>query len=100
MHLAADVAASELIAQIRATASSMKRTPMSSPLDPLTDIIVHGQDTAGYPTANWCYRRGGSKPTIPWPCGCLCGGYRPVLDATLWTGDPELADRRRRLAMA
>lgn len=67
VHLAADVAASELIAQIRATASSMKRTPMSSPLDPLTDIIVHGQDTAGYPTANWCYRRGGSKPTIPWP---------------------------------
>lgn len=46
VHLAADVAASELIAQIRATASSMKRTPMSSPLDPLTDIIVHGQDIA------------------------------------------------------
>lgn len=46
VHLAADFAPYELIAQIRATASSMKRTPLSSPLDPLADVIVHGQDIA------------------------------------------------------
>jgi uncharacterized protein (TIGR03083 family) len=43
---AAQFAPAELIAQIRATASSMKRTPLSSPLDPLADVIVHGQDIA------------------------------------------------------
>jgi len=35
-----------LIDQIRATASSTRRAPMSSPLDPLVDIIVHTQDIA------------------------------------------------------
>ena len=34
----------ELIEQIRATAESTRRAPMSSPLDPLLDIIVHTQD--------------------------------------------------------
>ena len=33
-----------LIEQIRATADSTRRAPMSSPLDPLVDIIVHTQD--------------------------------------------------------
>ncbi len=33
-----------LIEQIRSTAGSIRRAPMSSPLDPLTDIIVHTQD--------------------------------------------------------
>ncbi len=33
-----------LIEKIRATASSTRRAPMSSPLDPLVDIIVHTQD--------------------------------------------------------
>lgn len=33
-----------LVEQIRATASSTRRAPMSSPLDPLVDIIVHTQD--------------------------------------------------------
>ncbi len=37
---------SALIEQIRATASSTRRAPMSSPLDPLVDIIVHTQDIA------------------------------------------------------
>ncbi len=46
VQLATEFEPAELIAQIRATASSMKRTPMSSPLDPLADIIVHGQDIA------------------------------------------------------
>ncbi len=35
-----------LIEQVRSTASSTRRAPMSSPLDPLTDIIVHTQDIA------------------------------------------------------
>lgn len=34
----------ELIEQIRATSESTRRSPMSSPLDPLLDIIVHTQD--------------------------------------------------------
>ncbi len=33
-----------LIEQIRTTADSTRRAPMSSPLDPLLDIIVHAQD--------------------------------------------------------
>jgi uncharacterized protein (TIGR03083 family) len=36
----------ELVAQIRETASRPRRFPMSSAMDPLTDIIVHGQDIA------------------------------------------------------
>ncbi|MEV4629481.1 maleylpyruvate isomerase family mycothiol-dependent enzyme [Micromonospora sp. NPDC049523] len=34
----------ELVAQLRETAGQPRRFPMSSPLDPLTDILVHGQD--------------------------------------------------------
>ena len=34
----------ELIEQIRATAESTRRAPMSSPHDPLLDIMVHTQD--------------------------------------------------------
>ncbi len=33
-----------LIEQIRASADSTRRAPMSSPLDPLVDILVHTQD--------------------------------------------------------
>ncbi|GGF98437.1 hypothetical protein GCM10007304_10590 [Rhodococcoides trifolii] len=36
----------ELIARFRETAASPKRAPGSSPLDPLVDVLVHGQDIA------------------------------------------------------
>ncbi|ATL31456.1 maleylpyruvate isomerase family mycothiol-dependent enzyme [Streptomyces formicae] len=36
----------ELVAQIRETAGSPRRAPLSAPLDPLTDFLVHGQDIA------------------------------------------------------
>ncbi|MEU0487157.1 maleylpyruvate isomerase family mycothiol-dependent enzyme [Streptosporangium sp. NPDC006013] len=36
----------ELIAQFRETAGSPRRAPGSAPLDPLTDVLVHGQDIA------------------------------------------------------
>lgn len=36
----------ELIAQLRETAGSARRAPLSSPLDPLVDVLVHGQDVA------------------------------------------------------
>lgn len=36
----------ELIAQLRETAGSPYRFPLSGPLDPLTDVLVHGQDIA------------------------------------------------------
>lgn len=36
----------ELTAQIRQTAGSAARAPFSSPLDPLADILIHGQDIA------------------------------------------------------
>ncbi|MFB9905593.1 maleylpyruvate isomerase family mycothiol-dependent enzyme [Allokutzneria oryzae] len=36
----------ELVAQLRATAGSTHRTLGSSPLDPLVDALVHGQDIA------------------------------------------------------
>ncbi|MBB4907109.1 maleylpyruvate isomerase family mycothiol-dependent enzyme [Actinophytocola algeriensis] len=36
----------ELIAQLRETAGSARRTPGAAPLDPLVDAIVHGQDVA------------------------------------------------------
>lgn len=37
---------SELIAQLRATAGSPHRLAISSPFDPLLDVLVHGQDIA------------------------------------------------------
>ncbi|MVO88219.1 maleylpyruvate isomerase family mycothiol-dependent enzyme [Streptomyces sp. p1417] len=43
---AAAFSPAELIAQIRETAGSPKRAPMASPLDPLVDFLVHGQDIA------------------------------------------------------
>lgn len=36
----------ELVAQLRETASSSRRTPGSTPLDTLADALVHGQDVA------------------------------------------------------
>lgn len=36
----------ELVAQIRETADSPRRAPLASPLDPLVDALVHGQDIA------------------------------------------------------
>lgn len=44
--LAAEHTPAELIAQLRATADRDHRLPFSSPLDPLTDVVVHGQDIA------------------------------------------------------
>ncbi|MEV6243969.1 maleylpyruvate isomerase family mycothiol-dependent enzyme [Lentzea sp. NPDC051838] len=44
--LAARFTRSELIAQIRSSAASPKRAPMASPIDPLVDFLVHGQDIA------------------------------------------------------
>jgi uncharacterized protein (TIGR03083 family) len=38
--------APELIAQFRETAGSARRAPLSAPLDPLVDVLVHGQDIA------------------------------------------------------
>ena len=38
--------AAELTEQLRETASSTHRAPLSSPLDPLLDLLVHGQDIA------------------------------------------------------
>lgn len=36
----------ELVAQLRAFAESPRRSPGAAPIDPLADIIVHGQDIA------------------------------------------------------
>ncbi len=36
----------ELVAQLRETAGSPRRMPGSAPMDPLVDIVVHGQDIA------------------------------------------------------
>jgi uncharacterized protein (TIGR03083 family) len=36
----------ELVAQIRETAASDHRAPLASPMDPLVDFLVHGQDIA------------------------------------------------------
>ncbi|GAA3001447.1 maleylpyruvate isomerase family mycothiol-dependent enzyme [Actinokineospora diospyrosa] len=36
----------ELIAQLRETAHSPRRSPLSAPQDPLVDALVHGQDIA------------------------------------------------------
>ncbi|GAA2356109.1 maleylpyruvate isomerase family mycothiol-dependent enzyme [Nonomuraea africana] len=43
---AARFSPAELIAQIRETAGSARRAPLASPLDPLVDALVHGQDIA------------------------------------------------------
>ncbi|MEU0642326.1 MULTISPECIES: maleylpyruvate isomerase family mycothiol-dependent enzyme [Streptomyces] len=43
---AADFGPAELIAQFRDTAASTRRAPLSAPLDPLVDVLVHGQDIA------------------------------------------------------
>ena len=36
----------ELVAQLRETAGSARRMPGSGPMDPLVDVLVHGQDIA------------------------------------------------------
>ncbi|BCK59239.1 maleylpyruvate isomerase family mycothiol-dependent enzyme [Nocardia wallacei] len=43
---AARLPAAELIEQLRESAESSRRTPFSSPMDPLMDVLVHGQDIA------------------------------------------------------
>ena len=43
---AARFSRAELIAQLRETAGSARRTPGAAPLDPLVDALVHGQDVA------------------------------------------------------
>ncbi|WP_369216134.1 maleylpyruvate isomerase family mycothiol-dependent enzyme [Streptomyces flavofungini] len=43
---AARYSPAELTAQFRETAGSARRAPLSAPLDPLTDVLVHGQDIA------------------------------------------------------
>jgi len=36
----------ELVAQLRKSAGSQRRTPGSTPMDPLMDIVIHSQDVA------------------------------------------------------
>lgn len=36
----------ELVAQLRESAGSTRRTPGSAPMDPLMDLVIHGQDVA------------------------------------------------------
>ena len=43
---AARFAPADLIAQLRETAESPRRMPGSAPMDPLLDLLVHGQDIA------------------------------------------------------
>lgn len=50
VDLAAERAAAyttaELVAQLRDSAGSTRRTPGSAPMDPLMDLVIHGQDVA------------------------------------------------------
>lgn len=50
INLAAERAAAystaELVAQLRESAASTRRTPGSSPMDPLMDLVIHAQDIA------------------------------------------------------
>ncbi|GAA3381872.1 maleylpyruvate isomerase family mycothiol-dependent enzyme [Cryptosporangium minutisporangium] len=43
---AARFSPAQLVAQLRESAESSRRTPFSSAMDPLMDILVHGQDIA------------------------------------------------------
>ncbi|MEU7141213.1 maleylpyruvate isomerase family mycothiol-dependent enzyme [Nocardia sp. NPDC046473] len=43
---AAQFRPAELIAQLRESAGSARRAPGASPLDPLVDMMIHGQDVA------------------------------------------------------
>ncbi|MCZ2858684.1 maleylpyruvate isomerase family mycothiol-dependent enzyme [Blastococcus sp. VKM Ac-2987] len=45
-ELSAEHSPAELIALLRETAAVDHRVPLSGPLDPLTDVLVHGQDIA------------------------------------------------------
>jgi uncharacterized protein (TIGR03083 family) len=45
-ELARRLTPAELIAQLRRSATSPRRMPGSGPLDPLVDLLVHGQDIA------------------------------------------------------
>ncbi|OPC83851.1 hypothetical protein B4N89_25555 [Embleya scabrispora] len=44
--LAVRFSPAELIGRLRETAGSARRAPLTSPLDPLVDALVHGQDVA------------------------------------------------------
>ena len=43
---AAAYSTAELVAQLRESAASTRRMPGSAPMDPLMDLVVHGQDVA------------------------------------------------------
>jgi uncharacterized protein (TIGR03083 family) len=43
---AAAYTAAELVAQLRESAGSTRRMPGSGPMDPLMDLVIHGQDVA------------------------------------------------------
>ncbi|WP_410654839.1 maleylpyruvate isomerase family mycothiol-dependent enzyme [Amycolatopsis sp. lyj-112] len=43
---AARFSPAELVAQIRADAGSPRRSPGAKPIDPLADVLIHGQDIA------------------------------------------------------
>ena len=43
---AAAFSSAELVAQLRASAESSRRMPGSGPMDPLMDLLIHGQDIA------------------------------------------------------
>ncbi|MDN5930809.1 MAG: maleylpyruvate isomerase family mycothiol-dependent enzyme [Pseudonocardia sp.] len=43
---AARYPSAELVAQLRESAGSSRRTPGSTPMDPLMDLLIHGQDIA------------------------------------------------------
>ena len=43
---AAAYSTTELVAQLRESAGSTRRMPGSTPMDPLMDLVVHGQDVA------------------------------------------------------
>lgn len=67
----------ELIAQLRETAGSPRRMPGSGPMDPLVDVVVHGQDIV---------RPLGRELQIPAPLAVAALGY---VAGSSFTGAPK-----------
>lgn len=83
----------ELIAQIRASAGSAHRAPGAGPLDPLADVLVHGQDLArplgrshAMPLAPTLAALDHVRASVLWGGRARLRGIRLVATDCDWTG--------------
>lgn len=76
-------ASTELLGQLRASAYSTRRMPGSDPMDPLIDLLVHGQDIARP-----------LEKVLPTPVSLAVASLHVVADSTFFGGRKRFAGLR------